>query len=478
MVEKDQLIQFVQRNLSSAPVILEPKILDQQKKDLPQRYAFLSIKKAVDDFIYGKKNNRWIIMPGLRGTGKTTLLAQLFFYLHKGKNIPLENILYLSLDEVVALLKSNLYEVIKAFEILIGSNLEGLNKKIYLLIDEAHYDKDWAVTLKNIFDKTTNVFILTTGSSALALYTNPDISRRAQIERLYPLRFIEYVTLKYRIFPVRGLAEKISDILFLSEDSQGVYERLKVLKGDMVKYWTQLNDLEIQRFLESGSLPFALVLSREDAYKRIIEMLNSVIYRDLTFQTKFTNETLKNFQGLLLLLATNEIISIQSISNTLGLNHQTIIEMIEALKRCELIDVVEVFGGAEKKLSKPPKYVFLAPMVKAAFLWNIGRFNKETEVYGELLEDVAVLYFLRAEHSKKILNVARRWGEGEADYAITTYDRKKIAIEFSFGSNKTKEQVLNTSQKINAKYGIVVSGTELKIEDNTVFIPKRYFLLM
>jgi predicted AAA+ superfamily ATPase len=474
----DQLIQYIQRSISSAPVILQPKILSQQRRELPHRYAFLSIKKAVDDFIYGKKDNRWIIMSGLRGTGKTTLLAQIFFYLHKEKQVPLENIIYLSLDEVFGLLKSNLYEVIKSFEILIGSTLEGLDKKIYLLIDEAHYDKDWAITLKSIFDKTTNVFILTTGSCALALHTNPDISRRAQVERLYPLRFIEYVTLKYNIFPVKDKSNEISEALFLSNNAQEAYEKLKTLNSYVVGYWAKLSNLEIQKFLENGSLPFALNLLREDAYKRVLEMLNNVIYKDLTFQTNFQNETLKNFQSLLLLLATNETISIEKVCNVIKLNHQTVIDMIEALKRCELIDTVEAFGNAEKKLSKPPKYIFLAPMIKAAFLWSIGRFNKESEVYGELLEDVAVLYFLRAGQKKKILNFARRWGSNEADYAITTNDRKKIAIEFSFGKNKTKEQAETTSENIDAKYGIVVSETELKVENNIIFVPKRYFLLM
>ena len=43
--------------------------------------------------------------------------------------------------------------------------LETVNEPIFLLIDEAQYDKDWSLTGKIIFDDTKNIFIIFTGSS-------------------------------------------------------------------------------------------------------------------------------------------------------------------------------------------------------------------------------------------------------------------------------------------------------------------------
>lgn len=474
---KDQVIQFVQRNLDSASDILRPKLYDEQKRLLPHRYAFLSIRKSIDDFQRGGRQRKWVLMPGLRGTGKTTILAQVYAYLIGSNKIPKKDILYLSVDEVVGLLKSNLYEVVSAFEEVIGTKLEKLDHNVFLLIDETHFDTDWALTLKNVYEKTSNVFILTTGSSALALHASPDVSRRVQVERVYPLRFIEYIVLKYGTLPNKGLAEEVALILYNSPDAKTVHDSLRGLLPRIASYWAKVDSLEIKKYLDSGSLPFALHLSKEDAYKRILEMLNNVIYKDLTFQSSFKNDTLRNFPGLLLMLASFEDVSIQKLADALKVNHETVIEMIAALQRCELIEAIPSYGAADKKLSKPPRYAFIAPMIKAAFLWNIGKFNQENSVYGRLLEDAAVLYFVRAKEMRRIIDISRRWGDGEADYSITTPDSKKIAFEFCFGE-KSDEQVRQTIGATNAKYGILVGEGELALRENIVVIPKRIFFLM
>jgi hypothetical protein len=49
--------------------------------------------------------------------------------------------------------------------------------------------------------------MLITGSSALSLEMTVDVARRSKREIMSPLNFSEYLMLKYRIFPPRGLAE-------------------------------------------------------------------------------------------------------------------------------------------------------------------------------------------------------------------------------------------------------------------------------
>lgn len=45
---------------------------------IKRRSAFFKLKKHVDNFLEGSSENRFIVMPGLRGVGKTTLLFQLY----------------------------------------------------------------------------------------------------------------------------------------------------------------------------------------------------------------------------------------------------------------------------------------------------------------------------------------------------------------------------------------------------------------
>jgi predicted AAA+ superfamily ATPase len=56
-----------------------------------------------------------------------------------------------------------------------------------------HYDENWGLFLKNIFDRTKghkNILIIATGSSAINLRINPDLSRRVLVEDIYQVKFL------------------------------------------------------------------------------------------------------------------------------------------------------------------------------------------------------------------------------------------------------------------------------------------------
>lgn len=76
---KEEVIQYVNNQLKVSEDRLKPYVQTGSWK-YPYRPAFYRIKKYVGDFINGNKEVRWIIIPGLRGVGKTTVAAQTFFY--------------------------------------------------------------------------------------------------------------------------------------------------------------------------------------------------------------------------------------------------------------------------------------------------------------------------------------------------------------------------------------------------------------
>ena len=71
---------------------------------------------------------------------------------------------------------------------------------VFILIDEAQYDKEWALNGKLIFDGTKNIFMIFSGSSALKLSYNPDAARRLLNIPIYPLTYSEHLKLKYGNF--------------------------------------------------------------------------------------------------------------------------------------------------------------------------------------------------------------------------------------------------------------------------------------
>ena len=67
--------------------------------------------------------------------------------------------------------------------------------------------------------------------------------------------------------------------------------------------------------------------------------------------------------------------------------------------------------------------------------------------------------------------------EGGADFIIST-GKDKIIFEVGFG-NKGIKQIIQTSKKVSAKYGLLISRNKLSYfsENNIVQIPIEYFLL-
>ena len=97
MLERNELIlNYINEELESVPSTVNSKLTKKGIK-LNTRLELNEIKKQIDNFIDEKYANRFIVIPGLRGVGKTTILYQTYEYLFKEKNIPLNNILYIIL---------------------------------------------------------------------------------------------------------------------------------------------------------------------------------------------------------------------------------------------------------------------------------------------------------------------------------------------------------------------------------------------
>ena len=100
MNDKTQLIlNFINESSSNMPYVLKDKLIRDGKK-LKYRFEFEEIKNSIDEFIEGNELNRFIVLPGIRGVGKTTLLYQAYYYLLNEKHILPNQIIYLSCDDL------------------------------------------------------------------------------------------------------------------------------------------------------------------------------------------------------------------------------------------------------------------------------------------------------------------------------------------------------------------------------------------
>lgn len=474
----DTILAYLNTQLTVGEKILRAKSFD-GNRPLPRRSVALVIDKYLRDFREGKKEPRWVGVPGLRGVGKTTLLAQLYTSLPAANN----HKIYLSLDDALRSLGVSIKEILDVYQEILGTTFEELKVPTFIFLDEVQYDKTWAITIKTLYDRTTNVFFLCTGSSALSINTNPDIARRIAITKIYPLTFTEYEMIKNRRFPIQYLASSIREAIFSSNTAEEVYNKLSELSKNVETYWRGLNEQDdVTKYLKFGSLPSALSVGHEPLiYSQINQTLNSVLNRDVPELGTFDKQTIDKLSQILYVVSSYEATSFNKISQMVGLDYRVVSSIFDALEKTELLIRVNPQGAHESQSTKPSKYHFTSPAFRSMYYNLIGSTITFDDYKGKLFEDVVCFYLHRIFSVVPNYAITYDSKEGGADFILGTKltTDNRIVIEASLGK-KGSRQVLTTIERHKSKYGLVISSSPLRIDETktAVNIPLRYFLLI
>ena len=186
---------YITNLLKTNPKIVENN-LNYNDKKFNKKKEYYQLKEHIDTFLEKESDDRFFIMPGLRGVGKTTIIYQLFSYLLNEKQIPKNRILYLNLENLKDVPNFNIKEYIDVFLKDVNEAYPTVKNQVFIFVDESQYSKNWASLGKIIFDEDKNVFMIFTGSDALNLEYNNDSARRSLKKEIYPLNFAEYLYLK------------------------------------------------------------------------------------------------------------------------------------------------------------------------------------------------------------------------------------------------------------------------------------------
>ena len=474
-----EIIQYIQNQLARANDRLQPYVRN-GRWIYPRRHAFFKIERYLKDFLKGNRESRWIIIPGLRGVGKTTVVAQTFFWLHLQSGVKKNHVLYISVDDIVTA-GFSLRDVLTAYETVLGTNFESIKDPVILLIDEVQQDEQWAAVLKTMYDKARNVFVICTGSSAVQLQSNPDVARRGIYEKLYPLNFSEYQMLKNNIFPVKELKQQLKDVIYDSATAADVHSGLQKLAKVVNAQWSRFASSDIDGFLSTGTLPFTLQAQQMNIYDRISLLVDRMINKDIQELGKFDAQTLGLIKRLLFIMAdATDGLSVNKVSTTLNIDRNTLTAILDALEKAEVIIRVAPHGSNISAVKKPSKFLFMTPAIRMSLLSITGLDETFLTRRGKLLEDVAGLHFYREFVSTGAGAVTYDTAEGGADFVLQIANKKQIAIEVGMG-DKELRQVRNTMSKVKCDYGIVICTSDSVViskEDGIVKIPLQYFLLM
>ena len=477
MDDDKRLKSYIQRQIELCDEILGSKIRV-GGRTLKTRNIYVKICEYINNFKSRKSDRRWIIIPGLRGTGKTTVLAQSYFFIKD--TYPKAHVIYFSIDDAMVN-GFSLTEVLNTYMAEIGKQPETA-KDVFIMLDEVQSNYDWAKILKAYHDRSPGIFLLCSGSSAVNLQSNADVAgRRADIECLYPMSFPEYETIEYGLYPIRGLKSKVDDAFYNSQAAKECYEKLKACESEVSEYCESVKPSHWSHYIKTGSLPFTLPTSDEGGvYKQVLQTVEKIIYKDLPQIDNIDAKSIPVAMSLLQLLSEADSISVNKAVSLLNVNAITLTNILNALCRAELLIRVVPYGSNFSAARKNSKYLFTSSTIRSALYYRNGSPASEDVRNGRILEDVAGLHFYRRNNINRAGDLFYDSAQGGADFIVRTGN---TAVVFETGKGKKDStQVENTLLRIGerGRYGITVCDTDkiaLSNSEKNVFIPWHVFAL-
>jgi uncharacterized protein len=370
------------------------------------RFLYKDITQKIDTFLK-KGGLNIILLTGLRGTGKTTILktiARKYNGLYtSGDFLKLKNI------DV-----NNLTEFSKSY-----------SKKI-IIIDEILYLSDWQLKLKVYADTNQDILYIISGSSAIQLKKiTQDLSRRLDVYKLYPLSFREFLKINQNLD--LNLSLNIND--FINLEQKKLFLKLLDVKLNLPENIYLL----YKEYLENQ---FPFLLFEKNKKQKLKELIEKVIYKDLPQIENFNSEQLRNAELIIKFLATTEKINYTTISNNLDIKKDMVIKIINLLENAELLYFVQDIV-ATRELRSNKKILFTSSEVRSA----LNETNSDF-VVGFSREDLFGLIL-----KMKNIQFAYNYNQNGFDYLV-----KNKKFEIGNNKNKISKDVIVISDILDVEY--------------------------
>jgi len=356
-------------------------------KGLKPRFVFFKLKERIH------KEPRIKLVRGFRGSGKTTILLQLFN--------EYDDAIYISVDSPI-IAEEKLYYILK--ELII-------NGYKTLLIDEIHKYPNWRRDVKAIYDEFPDVTIICSGSAPLAFIPE----RREEVIDVEPMGFREFLEIKYNI-------SIESNDEWLDKDRS----------IELVAKYSPEIESHFKEYIQVGGYPISIRYDTESSKRALYASIRKSIYEDSSAILKMSQEKIFGMNQILVFLATSEPgeLSVTTLSSITNLSKSVVYELLNALEGMKIIRVLRPYGKGAKLVRGSPKMLFYHPNLRYAIC---NELNTEPSV-GAVREELAVFSLTSRKYPVYTIKGAKK----NPDYYVGKPLNSVIEIG---GPGKTRRQI-------------------------------------
>ena len=283
--------------------------------------------------------NRFSIISGQRGIGKTTAIIQ--YMQQHYPDLYTTKALYIQADHFL-LGDYALYEIADEF-VKMGGEL--------LCIDEIHKYHHWSKELKSINDTFRNLKLLVSGSSALEIHKGShDLSRRALIYQMKGMSFREFIEIKLEI---ELEAFSLDRVL---KEHQNIAQNII---NTLLRYKEHILPL-FKIYLAVGYYPYYFEYNNKSQFYMALEQnIHTTIESDLlAIYPSLTGNSIKKLKSLLKVISASVpfVPDMKKLKAIIGVgDERTLKNYLKYLEDAGLIKMLMKNSKGLKSIEKPEK---------------------------------------------------------------------------------------------------------------------------